>query len=137
MEPRDAFGLCEQQPRIGQARGVELVDDLLVFDPRILLLLVKIEQLLPRRGQVLIGRQHRNQSADRQIAADHQITADREEEERGQLREEVVEKLDKKFAPVDLEANVVDPAQQVGKVGQLQLYRVIGMDLDDAGVRLM
>ena len=74
---RDALGLLEQQARIGHARRLELLDDLLVLDPRIFFLLVEIEQLLPRRGQVLVGGQHRHQRAERQAAADHQIAADR------------------------------------------------------------
>ena len=137
LQPRDLAGLAQHQLGIGQPGRLKLFDDLLVFDPRVLFLLIEIEQFLPRRGHVLVGRQHRDQRAERQIAADYQIAADRIEEERRQLSDEVVEKLDEEFALIDLEADVVDAAEQAGEIGQLQLDRVVGMDFDDAGRRFL
>ena len=49
----------------------------------------------------------------------------------------VVEKLDKKFALIDLEADVVDSAQQMSETGQLQLDGVVGEDVGDPGRRFL
>src|SRR5205814_8447925 len=68
------------------AGGLELLDDLLVGDPRIFLDLVEVEQFLPRRGQVLVGGEDRHQRAERQTVLDDQIPAQRVEEERRQDR---------------------------------------------------
>ena len=59
------------QTGVDHSGGLELFYDLLVFDARILFNLVKIQQFLPRRGQIFVCRQHRNQGAKRKIAADN------------------------------------------------------------------
>jgi hypothetical protein len=82
LQPWNGFRLVEQQLRAGKPGRLELLDDLLVDDPRIFLVLVKVEQLLPRRGDVFVRRQHRYQRAEGQLAADHQVSADRVEKER-------------------------------------------------------
>src|SRR5207302_10045369 len=59
------------QTGVDHSGGLELFYDLLVFDARILFDLVKIQQFLPRRGQILVCRQDCNQGAKREIAADN------------------------------------------------------------------
>ncbi len=130
---RHGGGLVEQQLGVDHPGRLELLDDLLVGDLRICLDLVVVEQLLPRRAEILVGGEHRDQRAERQAALDDQIAADREEEERRQLADEVVEELHEEFAVVDLEPDVVDHAEDMSEIGQLQLDRIVGVDLDDAG----
>src|SRR3954454_18707805 len=130
LQMRYLAGVAQHQLGIGQPGGLKLLDYLLVFDPRILFLLIEIKQFLPRRSHVLIGCQHRDKRAERQIAADHQIAADRIEEKRRQLSDEVVQEFDKEFAFVDFEANVVNSAEQAGEIGQLQFDRVVAVDFD-------
>src|SRR5262249_54801935 len=79
----------------------------------------------------------RHQRAKRQAALDHQIAADRKEEERRQLTDEVVEEFGEKLTPKDFEPDVVDGAQDVSEIGRLQLDRVVGTDFSDAGSRLL
>src|SRR4029077_8106030 len=99
--------------------------------------LVEVEQLLPGRGQILVGGEDRHQRAERQIALDDQIAAQRIEEERRQLPNEIVEEFGEEFAAVDLEPDVINHTQNAGKVGQMQLDRVVCLDLDDAAVRFL
>ena len=122
-----------QQARIEHVGDLELLDDLLVLDRDVLLVLVEIEQFLPRRRQLLVGREHRHQRAERQFAVDHEISADHEKEERRQLVEQVVEEFDEELAVVDVEADVVDLAEAVRDVGQLVLGAGVGADLDLRG----
>src|SRR5205814_5887565 len=93
---QDLFRLGEQQAGIGHAGGLELLDDLLVGDPRVLLDLIEVEELLPGRGEILVSGEDRHQRAERQGAPDDEIAAQRVEEERRQLTYEVIEKLRKK-----------------------------------------
>src|SRR5262249_3193785 len=126
------LGFGEQQVRIGHAGGLELLDDLLVSDPRVLLDLVEVEELLPGRGEILVGRNDRNERAERQGASDDEIAADRIEEERRQLVDQVVEELREEFALINLEADVINATQDVRKVSELQLDCIVSLDLDDA-----
>ena len=87
-EPRHRFGLVELQPRVHHAGGLELLDDLLVCDLGSLEDLIEAEQFIPRRCQILVGDQHRQQRADRKAAADHQVAADRKKKEGRQLSQE-------------------------------------------------
>jgi len=79
-----------EQLAIEHSRRIELRDDLLVLDAHVLLSRIPSEQLLPGAQDVLVGGEHRHQRAERQAALDHQIAASRVEEERRDLREEVV-----------------------------------------------
>ena len=71
--------LFEQQPLVEHIGDVELLDDLLVLDRHILLVLIKIEQFLPRRRQFLVSGEHGDQRAPRELALDHEISADQKE----------------------------------------------------------
>jgi hypothetical protein len=87
-ERLDFFRLLEQQSSIEHIGDVELFDYLLVFDRDILLVLVKVEQFLPWGRQFLIGGNHRGQGADRELAFDDKVSADRIKEERGEISNE-------------------------------------------------
>src|SRR5437763_2632372 len=128
--------LVEQETGIEHVGDLELLDDLLVLDRDILLVLVEIEQFLPRRRQLLIGGEHRHQRAERQFADNHEVAADHKKEERRQLVDQVVEEFDEELAVIDVEADVVDLAEAVRDVGQLVLGAGIGADLDLRGDRL-
>ena len=110
-----------------------MLNDLLVGDPRIFLDLVELEQLVPRRGHLLDGGDDRDQRAQRKTALDDQIAAQGKEEKRSQLTQEIVEKFGEEFPAIDLKPDVVDDAEDAGEIGQLQLDRVIGVDLGDPG----
>ena len=92
------------QAGVDHSGGLELFDDLLVFDPRILFDLVEIKKFFPGRGQIFVRRQHRNQGAERQIAADYQISTDRIEEKWCKLGNEIIEKFNEKFSLINLES---------------------------------
>ena len=77
----DLLRLFEQQAFVEHIRDLELLDDLLILDRHILLVLIKVEQLLPRRRQLLISGEHRDQRAPRELALDHKVTADQKEQE--------------------------------------------------------
>src|SRR4029077_19651915 len=121
----DFFRFGEQQRRVGHAGGLELLDDLLVGDPRVFLDLIEGQELVPRRGHVLVGGEDRDQRAERQVALDDQIAAQRIEEEWRQLPQKIVQKFGEEFALVDLEPDVINDTQNMGKIGQLKLDRVI------------
>ena len=120
--------------RRAQAGRIELGAQLRVFDLRVLLDLVEVEQLLPGRRQVLVGGEHADQRAERQAAAQYQITADRQEEERRELRDEVVQEFDEELLAIDVVADPEDPIEVLAEGGELRLVGVIGVHiLDDAG----
>ncbi len=112
--------------------GGELLDDLAVLDLYVHALLVPVDQLLHRARQVLVGRDHRDQRADVEAPRDHQIAANRVEEERRHLRQEVVEELHHELALVELEADVEDAAQPRRDLGALVVGGVVRVDLGRA-----
>src|ERR1700733_4334715 len=114
MLDRRRFG--EQQVQIDHVGRLELLDDLVVGDPRVLVVLIKVEQLLPGRRQILVRGKHRDQRAARQIPPVDQTAAERIEEERGQLPYEVVEELDEELPPVNLEPDIVDGAEDMREI---------------------
>ena len=116
-----------------QADRLELRNDLLVFDPRVLLLLIILQQLFPRRVHFLVRREHGDQSANRQRSLDCQISPDGKEKEGPQLGEEVVEKLDEKFLAIDIHSDAEDTAQLVRVFCQLILRRIMGVNLLGGG----
>ena len=95
-----------EQLAVDHARRLELRHDLLVLDADVLLRRVPVEQLLPRVQDVLVRGEHGDERAEREAALDHQVAAHRIEEERRDLREEVVQELDEELALVDV---VADP----------------------------
>ena len=132
-ERLDVLGGFEQQPPVDHVGDMKLLDDLLVFDRDILLVLVVIEQFVPRCRHVFIGGEHRHQRAKRKAAFDDEIAADHKEEKRRQIADEIVEEFDKKLAIVDLEPKIINFAEALGDLGKLVLRAVIDADLDPGG----
>ena len=118
------------------ALGLELVDHLFVLDLHVLALLVPVDQLLDRRGQVLVGEQHADHGADVHLAGDGEIAADQVDRERRRLRQEVVPELGDELLLVEIEADLEDAAQPLGDVGALVVGRAVDVDLVDAVGRL-
>lgn len=85
------------QVLVAHAIRVELGDHLVVLDMHVHHHLIIAEQLLPRGIQLLVGTDHRDQRAEREITGDHQIAADRVEEERPKLGEEVIQEFDEEL----------------------------------------
>ena len=81
----------------------EMLGDLIVFHLNVETLLVPVDQLLQGRRQLAIGGDDGDELADVEGAAQGEIAADRVEEERRQLRQEIVEEFDEEFPVVDLE----------------------------------
>mmetsp|Transcript_23016 Transcript_23016/g.38954 ORF Transcript_23016/g.38954 Transcript_23016/m.38954 type:complete len:679 (+) Transcript_23016:1388-3424(+) len=71
------------------------------------------QQLFPRGREVFVGGKGCDQRANGHLALDHQIAADGEKEERGQLGDEVVDELHEKLFLVNLEADIEEAAQPV------------------------
>ena len=124
------------KPGIEDPRRLELLDHLLVLDPRVFLLLVEQQEFLPRCRHVLVGGEYRDECAEAQVAHDHQVAADQVEEERRQLPDEVVEELDDELAVEDLVADQVDSAENLGKGRPIVAGAVVDPDLLHAGNRL-
>ena len=83
-------------------------------------MLIPRQQFLPRTCQVLVGIQDRDQGTNREAPLDDEIATDGEKEERRQLVDEVIEKLDEKLATIDFVPDVVNCAQAVCKPGQFE-----------------
>ena len=129
-EPAGEFGNAvgaDDRLLAAQARRRELGDHLVVLDPGVLANLVVVQQLLPGRRQVLVGGQDGDQGAQRKRAVDHEVAADRVEEERRDLGEEVVEELDEELLAVDPEADVEDAPQAPREVRQLPARHAVGV----------
>ena len=123
----------EQQAFVEHIRNLELLDDLLVFDRHVLLILIEVKQLLPRRRYVLIGGKHSDQRAERELALDDKISADQEKQERRKIADQIVEEFYEEFAVIDLEPNVVDFSQALRDVGELICGGVIGANFGACG----
>src|SRR5690606_2654538 len=129
-------GFRDLQRLVAQPGRIELRHHLLELDLRIPGQLIVAEQLLPRRIQLLVRADHRDQRAEGEIAHDHQVAADRIEEERAELGHEVVDELDEELLLVDLVANVEDDAELLAEARALVLRGVVGPDVAHAGDRL-
>ena len=137
LERRDALRRLFHQLGVEEARRLELRDDLLVLDPHVLLGRVPGQELLPGREDVLVGGEHGDERAERKgigvtPALDHEVAADRVEEERRDLPQEVVQELDEELALEDVEADRVDLAQALADVRPLAMERVVAADLGGA-----
>ena len=69
------------------------------------------QQLFPRRGQILERRQRSNKGTNRQLARQHQQSADQKEKERRQLGDEVVEELHEELLAIDQPPDLEQPTQ--------------------------
>ena len=86
----------------------ELLDDLRVLHLHVEALLVPVDQVLERRGQVLVGGDDGDELADVEAAGDREVAADQIEDERRHLRQQVVDELDQELPLVDVEADEED-----------------------------
>ena len=116
--------------------GTELGDDLLVLDTGVFAALVVVEQLLPGRGEVLVGRDRGHQGANLEPPHDHEVAADGVEAERSEVVDRVVEELDHELPDEDLQAHHVDVAEAGRHGGTLVGGGVVSTDLLDPGHRL-
>ena len=114
---------------VDQARRCELGDRLLILDLNVVHGLIVGEQLLPRRRQVLVRADDGDQRTQRDLAMDHEVAADGEEEEGPELGDEVVEELDQELLLVDVKADPEHLAQLFGEAGQLIGGGVVGADV--------
>ena len=130
------LGLVQHQGLVAQAGRGELHHDLLVLDLHVVHRLIVGQELAPGRGQVLLGAHHGNEGAQRDLALDHEIAADREEEEGAQLGDEVVEELDQELLLVDVEADPEHLAQLLAEAAELERGRGVGADVAHAQGRL-
>ena len=124
---------AELERFVEHPRGAELGDHLLVLDPRVLAALVVVEELLPGRGEVLVGRDRGHQGPDLQPAQDHEVPADGVEAERPEVVDGVVQELDDELPDEDAEAHRVDLAEGGGHGGALVSGGVVAADLLDPG----
>ena len=115
-----------------QALGRELLDHLLVLDLDVLQLLVPVDQLLHRAGQVLVGIDHRQKAAEVEPPGDREVAADQVEEVGRHLRQQVVERLDGELQLIDVEADLVDLAESLADLGPLVVRGVVDVDLGAA-----
>ena len=115
---------------------VELRDDLFVTDTGVLLGLIEVEKFLPGRGKILVGGENCDQRAERQVAGDHQIAADRKKEERRQLGDEIIEKFDEELLVVDAVADIEDTAEHFRETRHFVARRVVGANFLGQGQRV-
>ena len=109
---------CVKQLLINHAWLCKLFGDCAVTQADILNLAVIGQQFAPGRHQVLVRGQSRSERADRQLSLDNQISAYGQEQKRGQLIDEIVEKFHQKLEIVNLQSNfeyVTEPTGEIGK----------------------
>ena len=94
---------------------VEVGDDLLVLDPRVLLQLEEVDQLPPGLVELAVRLEERDQDTEveRVRAVDDEPAAHEQQEELAELLEEVVDPLDQVLEVVDVEPDLEDPLEQV------------------------
>jgi hypothetical protein len=130
LERRSRICLRILRRRIEQVGRLKLLDNLVVLDLHVQALLVPVDQLLDRTGQVLVGEDHGHQGTDIQTAADRQQTPHGIEDKGRQLSQEVVQELHEELALEDLEADPEDSSQPPRDLGPLEVRGVVGVDLD-------
>ena len=117
--------------RRAEPLGREMLHDLIVFDLHVEALLVPVDQLLQGRRQLPVGGDDGDELADIELPAQGEIAAHRIEEERRQLRQEVVQELDDELPLVDAEADVEELVEAVADLGALPGGGVVHVhDLD-------
>ena len=116
--------------RLGRqhAIGLELLDHLLVLDLNVLQLLVPVQQFLDRSRQILVGRDHRDESADVETAGDREVAADEIEQEGRHLGEQIVQELHGELQLVEPEADTEDQAQPAHDIGALEVRGVVDVN---------
>ena len=120
------------QARIEDIADRELLDDLRVFHLHVEALLVPVDQVLQRAGQVLVGVDDGDQLADVEPAGDREKAADDIEDERRDLREQVVDEFDQELPLIDVEADEEDARQPLRDLRPLPVRCVVHADAGDA-----
>ena len=108
-----------------QARRFEVLLQLFVLDPRVLGFLVIVDQVLPRRVHIFMRGEHGDQRAETDIAANREITTDRQEEKRRELREELIEDIDDVTRARDPHAQIENSAEAFGHLREFVLRGVV------------
>ncbi|CAA9327932.1 MAG: hypothetical protein AVDCRST_MAG90-1319, partial [uncultured Microvirga sp.] len=88
-----------------QALRSEMLHDLIVLHLDVETHLIPVDQFLQGRRQLTIGRDDGDELTDVELPFQSEIAPDGVEEERGHLREEIVQELDHELPPVDAEAD--------------------------------
>ncbi len=94
--------------------------------------LVEAQQLLPRRGEILVGDEHGGEGADVEIALDHEPAADQEDEERRDVVRDVVHELDEELQDEDPAADHVVVVELAADDGHVPAPRPERAHLDRA-----
>ena len=136
LERRDLLGLDELRLLVDHAGRGELLNHLLVHDPRVVLALVEGEQLAPGAREILLRADDRDERPDIELSLQDQIAPDREEEERRHLVGRVVDVFDEELEDENPEAGIVLRIEAVGEVGALEAGGVVGVNLERAADRL-
>ena len=111
---------------------VKLSTTCVYFDLHVEALLIPVDQVLQRRGQLLVGGDDRDELADVEPAGDREIAADQVEDEGRDLREQVVDEFDQELPLIDVEADEEDLRQPARDLGALPVRRVVHADAGDA-----
>ena len=112
--------------QIGQFK---LFIKLFVLNTRIGKALVIRQKLFPGGGHVFVGGKGRDKGAEAEIADNHQIAANRIEEERRDLGDEVIEEFDKELTEIDFLTDFKNPAQTLGEVGKFEPLGFVGANV--------
>ena len=132
LDPRRRIRIELLQLRIEHLADGEALDDLRVFHLHVEALLVPVDQVLERRGQLLVGGDDGDELADVEPAGDREIAADQVEDEGRDLGEQVVDEFDQELPLIDVEADEEDLAEAPDDLGALPVRRVVDADADDA-----
>ncbi len=122
-----------------EPRRVEVRDDLLVLDPRVLLHLEEVDELAPRLVQLPVRLQERDQGSEveRVGMVDDEPPAREQEHELAELLQEVVDPLDQVLEVVDVQPRAEDPLELVAEPARLVGGRVVRVDLREPPHRFL
>ena len=114
-----------------EPRRIEVRDDLLVLDPRVLLQLEEVDQLAPRLVELPVRLEEGDQDSEveRLGVVDDEPPAHEQEEELAELLQEVVDPLDQVLEVVDVQPDPEDPLEQMPEPARLVGRRVVRVDL--------
>ena len=126
------FGVELLQRRVEHLADGEGLDDLRVLDLHVEALLIPVDQVLERRGQLLVGGDDGDELTDVEPAGDRQVAAHQIEDEGRHLGEQVVDEFDQELPLIDVEADEEDARQPAGDLGALPVRRVVDAHAGDA-----
>ena len=120
------------QRRIEHLRRSEALDDLRVFHLDVEALLVPVDQVLERRGQVLVGGDDGDELPDVEPPGDRQIAAGEVEDEGRDLGEQIVDEFDQELPLIDVEADEEDASETADDLGAFPVRRIVDANAGDA-----